>query len=133
MCIATFAGILAANNRYTYCGDKNNINALRRGSTHTGVLCTVFFFIKFTLKIINMKTKIILLFVLFSLFSCNSYFDKNKFIVETIYQSNKQLCTYKVVLDCSTAEKFLRSNHFEVVDSVGKFQVGDTLRLSFLK
>ena len=80
-----------------------------------------------------MKTKIILLFVLFSLFSCNSYFDKNKFIVETIYQSNKQLCTYKVVLDCSTAEKLLRSNHFEVVDSVGKFQVGDTLRLSFLK
>lgn len=80
-----------------------------------------------------MKSKIILFLVVFSLFSCNSYFDKNKFIVETISQNNKHLCTYKVVLDCSTVEKFLRSNHFEVVDSVGKFHVGDTISLSFLK
>jgi capsule polysaccharide export protein KpsE/RkpR len=81
-----------------------------------------------------MKTKIILLLlVVFSLFSCDSYFAKNKFIVETISQNNKHLCTYKVVLDCSTAEKFLRYNHFDVVDSIGKFQVGDTICFSSLK
>ena len=80
-----------------------------------------------------MKSKIILFLVVFSLFSCNSYFDKNKFIVEKISQNSRHLSTYKVVLDCSTVEKFLRSNHFEFVDSVGKFQVGDTISLSFLK
>lgn len=41
MCIATFAGVFAANNRYTYCGNKNFLNALSRGSTHTGVLGVV--------------------------------------------------------------------------------------------
>ena len=80
-----------------------------------------------------MKTKLFLFLVIFSFFSCNSYFDKNKFIVESISQNNKYKCTYKVVLDCSTAEKFLRSNHFEVVDSIGRFQIGDTICLSFLK
>ena len=80
-----------------------------------------------------MKTKIILLFVLFSFFSCNSDFDKNRFVIESIIVNRKELCTYKIVLDCSTAEKFLRSNHFSIIDSVGKFQIGDTVSLSFLK
>jgi len=38
MGIATFAGVFTVNNQYTYCGQINNINALRRGDTHTGVL-----------------------------------------------------------------------------------------------
>ena len=38
MGIATFAGNFDANNRCTYCGYKNLLNALRRGNTHTGVL-----------------------------------------------------------------------------------------------
>ena len=56
MIIATFAGILAANNRYTYCGNKNLLNALRRGNKHTGVLCLRSFFL-FN-RIINFKHKI---------------------------------------------------------------------------
>ena len=54
MGIATFAGIFAANNRYTYCGNKNLLNALRRGSTHTGVLW-LSAFLSFQDIIINIK------------------------------------------------------------------------------
>ena len=38
MFIATFTGVFSANNGYTYCGDINLLNALRRGNKHTGVL-----------------------------------------------------------------------------------------------
>ena len=50
MSIATFAGVFAANNRYTYCGQINLLNALRRGNKHTGVLWLSAFFIN---RIIN--------------------------------------------------------------------------------
>ena len=38
MSIATFAGVFAANNRCAYCGNRNLLNALRRGNKHTGIL-----------------------------------------------------------------------------------------------
>ena len=47
MGIATFAGVFAANNRYTCCGQVSNINAPRRGNKHTGVLWLSAFFNKF--------------------------------------------------------------------------------------
>lgn len=38
MGIATFAGDFTADNALSECGNKNLINELRRGITHTGVL-----------------------------------------------------------------------------------------------
>ena len=63
MGIATFAGIFAANNRWTYCGNKNLLNALRRGNKHTGVLwlsaSLIFYFQNTNLKQIKkMKHKL---------------------------------------------------------------------------
>ena len=38
MCIATFEVAFRALHRNGLCGNKNTLNALRRGSTHTRVL-----------------------------------------------------------------------------------------------
>ena len=38
MGIATFAGYFTLNNALSECGNKNLLNALMCGSTHTGVL-----------------------------------------------------------------------------------------------
>lgn len=42
MGIATFAGDVALILAECYCGNKNFLNALRRGNKHTGVLCLRF-------------------------------------------------------------------------------------------
>ena len=54
MCIATFAGVFASNERYTYCGNKNLLNEIMSGSTHTGVLW-LSAFLSFQDIIINIK------------------------------------------------------------------------------
>lgn len=56
MGIATFTGVFDANNRYTYCGKINLLNALRRGNKHTGVLWLSAFLLKIELLTNSIKS-----------------------------------------------------------------------------
>ena len=73
-----------------------------------------------------MKTKIFLLAVLFSFYSCSEMFPGNgKFVVHSVQEGRKTTC-YQLSQTQGKGQTWIR-------DSVGKYHVGDTLRLSFLK
>ena len=73
-----------------------------------------------------MKTKLFLLSVLFYFYSCSELMPGNGDFVVRLVNEGVNSTTYQLIQTKGHGQTWIR-------DSVGKYHVGDTLRLSFLK
>ena len=73
-----------------------------------------------------MKTKLILLSVLFLLCSCSELMPGNGYFIVRSVKEGRNDTYYQLIQTKGHGQTWVR-------DSVGKYHVGDTLRISFIK